>query len=142
MNITFIIGLLWMAFIVCSGPFHVSAMIYFLCPNHCGFDRTVTIAPANLLFAKSTLFILVFLFRIKEFRQMIRESLRCFRCRNNAVRPAHAIQVEPAPDDPVKLCNTKSATPPDSTSQEKSNSGIPSSADSKNTKSTVLTSHA
>jgi hypothetical protein len=93
MKITFTIGLLWLAFVICSGPFYVTAAIYFLCPNHCGLDRSDTMIPATFLIAKSSVFSLIYLARINEFRQTITRSFFCCRCQPRAVQPAPVLAV-------------------------------------------------
>jgi hypothetical protein len=126
MKITFTIGLLWLAFVICSGPFHITVAIYFLCPNHCGLDRSDTMLPATFLLAKSTVFSLIYLARINDFRQTITRSFFCCRCRPGVVQPALVLAVEPnragcsKPRKPVLgpgMINTATLTIPPATSK-------------------------
>lgn len=72
-SIVFVIGLLalWVTFLACSGPFHVTHAVYYWCPDHCGLFTTATVIPASLLGLKYTLFVFIFLFKLEEFRQKV-----------------------------------------------------------------------
>lgn len=76
-NVTFVIMSLWLTFIVCSGPVCISLAVYFWCDNHCGFSRKITQIPAAFMLAKSTMFIAIFLVRLREFRQVVGRAFTC-----------------------------------------------------------------